>query len=56
MIKVGDRVTILAGDEAGEWGIVRFIDSGVEYHVAIADGSDGERVFERDEIRKSYAK
>jgi ribosomal protein L24 len=49
-IAIGDRVTIKAGDEKGQWGIVRMVLAD-EYHVAIAGGSDV-RVYERSEISK----
>lgn len=47
----GDRVTILAGDEKGSWGVVKLIVHGI-YHVGVANGPDW-RIFERSEIRKS---
>lgn len=50
-IAVGDQVGIKAGDEKGQWGVVKLILNG-EYHVAVASGSDV-RVYDRNEISKS---
>lgn len=47
----GDRVSILVGDEAGSWGIVRLVQ-GSEYHVAISGSLSDVRTFQRSEIRR----
>lgn len=49
-IAVGDVVEILAGEEAGSWGVVRLIEA-EEFHVGLAGGS-GELVFDREELRR----
>lgn len=53
-VAVGDFVYILEGEEEGSWGIVRHID-GSGFHVAIANGSDAPRLYDRDQLRRPRA-
>lgn len=46
----GDRVTLLAGDERGGWGVVKLITSPEEIHVSVYGGES--RAFERRELRR----
>lgn len=56
-IRVGDRVDIKAGDEAGGWGIVKLIldrDPKPEYHVGLYASETDYRVYHRDELSRPY--
>lgn len=49
-LEPGERVTILAGDERGGWGIVALFASSEEVHVKVYGGEA--RMYERRELRR----
>lgn len=50
-MKEDDVVFILDGEEAGSWGVVRLVN-GDGLHVAIANGDDAPRLYDRDQLRR----
>lgn len=52
MRNIGKKCYIINKDSFyfGEWGIIKHFD-GEYYHIAIANGTQAEPIFKRDEIR-----
>ncbi len=51
-LQPGERVSILAGDERGGWGIVDRVVSREEIHVKVYGGEA--RVYTRSELRHTH--